>query len=75
MRLLRSRVGFLLAFTLACGAATVALVGLRGGAPDCDCYYPNAGSYGVSSGSGCAVTKCRVVGPIKSKTEIEIFHK
>jgi hypothetical protein len=75
MKLLRSRVGLLLAFTLACVAATVTLLGLRDGTPDCDCYYPNTGNYGVSAGGGCAVKKCRVTGPIKSKDKIEIFYK
>jgi hypothetical protein len=49
------------------GAILLALVAIaltvlgyrRSGKPDCNCYFPNTGRYGVLSGGGkCIVTEC-----------------
>jgi hypothetical protein len=75
MDLSKTKVRVAFAIALASIAAVIAFRSLRSGPPPCDCYYPNAGKYGVMSGGGCTVKECKESGPVHNKGRIEVITK
>lgn len=53
--------GFILLTALAAAAVAAAVVlYLQSRRPDCDCFFPNEGRYGVyREGGGCALVDCK----------------